>query len=136
MTKKSIISFLGENEKSDKIEELLKNPLIIGEPENIRTVEKSPEERKYLVLYYASDEAGGEDIKSFEFITGRIATYKFIRNIIESLDIHESKVISESATLGEMISVYEFMKHVSSLIESTDSFDIEDYNHGDYSDEV
>ena len=133
---KSIIKILGEDEKSEKIEKLLSVPLIVGDPEDVGTREKHPEERKYLVLYIATDGDGGEDIKSFEFITGRIATYKFIRNIIESLDIHESKVISEIATMGEMASVYEFMKHVSSIIDINDSFDIEDYNQGDYSEEA
>ena len=131
---KQVLSFLGENETSEKMEKLLAEKLIIGEPEGSK-VEKGPEEREYLLLYYATDERG-EDIKSFEFLTGRTETYEFIKNIIESLDIHESKVIVETVTLKEMISVYEFMKHISMLLEDT-SFDIEDFNIGDdYEQEV
>lgn len=126
---KQVIKVLGENEKNDKLEEMLSKPLIIGEPEQA-TKEKGPEDRKYLLLYYASDEKGEEDIKSFEFLTGRTKTYEFIKNIIENIDIYKSKVIVETVTLNEMVTVYEFMKHISSLIEDT-SFDIEDYNYGD-----
>jgi hypothetical protein len=129
---KKVLTFLGENEKSEKIEKLLSEKLIIGEPEEAPKQEKSPEERQYLLLYVASAEDGEEDIKSFEFIKGRTRVYDFIKGVIDSIDIHESKVLVEGVTLEGMISVYEFMKHISILLE--DNFDIEDYNYGDIDD--
>ena len=132
--KKSAIRFLSDDERNEEIEKSLAKGLTIGEPEHLikggeeEKEIKDPEERQYLLLYIASDDKG-EDIKSFEFITGRTATYKFIKGIIESLDIHESKVLVETVTLKEIVSVYDFMKHISSLLE--DNFDIEDYNYGD-----
>jgi len=134
---KEVIKILGPNERSEKIEKLLSEKLIVGEPESDSRI-KGSEDRKYLLLYYFSDEKGEEDQKSFEFIIGRMATYKFIKSIIEDINIHKSKVLVETVTLNELISVYEFMKHISSIIEDDDkdSFDIEDYNTGDYDDEV
>ena len=96
-----------------------------------------PKDKTYIVLYLGTDEEG-KDIKSFEVITGRKEAYTFIKNMIECLDIHESKVLLDPASYTdknnivgyeESASIYEFMGHVSQYMEE-DSFDIEDYNHG------
>jgi hypothetical protein len=91
---------------------------------------KDPEKKKYLVLYYVTD--GDEEIKSFEEVTGRTATYEFIKNMVHAMDIHTSKVLVETVTLEEAISVYEFMVHISQFF--NDGFDIEEYNYGDDTD--
>lgn len=80
---------------------------------------------KYLVLYYGTDE-NGNDMQSFEVLEGRVATYEYIKGMIEYIDIYESKVIAETASYKDALSVYEYMKHVSQFFEE-DSFDIDDY---------
>ena len=108
---------------------------------------------KYLILIegeYVSNEC--ENYKSFEIITGRQATYDFIKNILENqkrdeyccefiMDVSKSKIISEPPvitdktpriTLSNMLSVYLFMKIMKEkgkIIDDT-SFDIEDYYDG------
>jgi len=92
---------------------------------------KDPEEKMYLVLYIGKDE-DGKDIKSYEDLQGRTATYNFIKGMIDYIDIYESRVLVETVTLGDALNVYEFMKQVSKYINDP-SFDIEDYNYGDSS---
>ncbi len=92
---------------------------------------KDPEEKMYLVLYIGKDE-DGKDIKSYEDLQGRTATYNFIKGMIDYIDIYESRVLVETVTLVDALNVYEFMKQVSKYINDT-SFDIEDYNYGDSS---
>jgi hypothetical protein len=89
------------------------------------------ETKQYLVLYYATDE-DDNDVKSFEICTGRTETFNFIKNMIESINIHDSLVLSENNTLKNIISVYEFMKYLrdNDLIYDK-TFDIEEYNIGD-----
>lgn len=88
---------------------------------------KSPEKRTYVILYYAHED--GDDIKSFEVIIGRTNTREFIKNMIECLNIHESKILVDTIPYEEALSVYEFMKAME--IHYSDGFDIEDYNIGD-----
>lgn len=92
---------------------------------------KDPEEKMYLVLYIGKDE-DGKDIKSYEDLQGRTATYNFIKGMIDYIDIYESRVLVETVALGNALNVYEFMKQVSKYINDP-SFDIEDYNYGDSS---
>ena len=92
---------------------------------------KDPEEKMYLVLYIGTDDEGNE-IKSYEDIQGRVATYNFIKGIIDYIDIYESRVLVETVVLANALNVYEFMKQVSKYINDP-SFDIEDYNYGDSS---
>lgn len=90
---------------------------------------KSPEEKMYLVLVVFN--SNGSDVNEcyFDFITGRTEVRSYIVCNIDELDIHESKILVEGVILENMISVYEFMKHVE--IHFNDGFDIEDYNSGD-----
>lgn len=93
-----------------------------------------PEERKYLILYFGTDPDNGDEIKSFEIITGRTATYEFIKNMIDSIDIHESKVMTtHDMTYDEAGSVYLFMKAMQQFF--VDGFDIADYCTGDMEEE-
>jgi len=92
---------------------------------------KDPEEKMYLVLYIGKDDEGN-DIKSYEDLQGRTATYNFIKGMIDYIDIYESRVLVETVILANALNVYEFMKQVSKYINDP-SFDIEDYNYGDSS---
>lgn len=89
---------------------------------------KKPVKKTYVVLYIGTDEEG-KDLRSFEVIVGRKETFDFIKGMIEYLDIHESKVLTDNVAYKDAASVYDFMKYVSSLLEG-ESFDIEDYNYG------
>ena len=91
-------------------------------------VKETPKTKTYIVLYIGTDE-DGNDVKSFEVVEGRKETFEFIKGMVEYLDIHESKVLTDNVSYKDAASVYEFMKYVSSIIEE-DSFDIEDYNYG------
>lgn len=119
-------------------------------PEEIEAKEKNKngDLYKYLILlegeYKYKD---GENYKSFEFITGRQATYDYIKDILMNmhdsdyeymLDISKSRIISEPPvvtkdtpriTLSNMLTVYSFMKIMREKAKVTDdsSFDIEDY---------
>lgn len=90
--------------------------------------EETPKKKTYIVLYIGTDE-DGKDIKSFEVIEGRKETFDFIKGIVDYIDIHESKVLTDKVSYNDAASIYDFMKYVSSIIEE-DSFDIEDYNYG------
>lgn len=92
---------------------------------------KDPEERKFILLYYTMID--GEEDKSFEEIIGRTKLREFIINMIECLDIHESKILADGVPFDECLTVYEFMKAME--IHYNDGFDIEDYNFGDGIDE-
>lgn len=96
---------------------------------HIKAEEKkiSPEDKVYIVLYYA--DIDDEEVKSFEVLKGRTATYNFIKNIIEYTDIHESKVVIDDVPYDESLSIYEFMIVMKNYFH--DAFDIEDYNVGD-----
>lgn len=87
-----------------------------------------PNKKTYIVLYIGTDEEG-KDLRSFEIIEGRKETFDFIKGMIEYLDIHESKVLTDNVSYKDAASIYDFMKYVSSLLEG-ESFDIEDYNYG------
>lgn len=95
----------------------------------VKKEEIKPQDKKYIVLYYATID-DGEEIKSFEELTGREAVYEFIKNMIECLDIHRSIVLTDNVPYKNAISVYDFMKYIKRYFEE-DSFDIEDYNIGD-----
>lgn len=88
-----------------------------------------PEDKTYVILYYMTIDTG-EDIKSFEVVTGRENAYEYIKGIVEYLDIHESKIMVDNIPYSKAISIYEFMKLMSNHF-FEDSFDIEDYNIGD-----
>lgn len=89
---------------------------------------KDPEKRLYVVLYYSYED--GEEVKSFEILTGRTNAREFIKNMIDSIDIHESKILVETVAYEDALTVYQFIKEMEVYYQ--DGFDIEDYNIGDY----
>lgn len=117
----SPISFMSDEERKEATVNLRN--------EILEANRQDPEHREYTLLYYADEE--GEEIKSFEEITGRTALRKFIIGIVEYMDIHKSKVLVEGNLVEDALSVYKFMKLMSDRGYYEDSFDIEDYNKGD-----
>lgn len=88
---------------------------------------------RYLILYYLEED--GKELQNFEIIKGRINAYTFLKDLVEVIDLKESKVLTDNVPLKDAISVYEFMKHVSELIED-ETFNIDDYYiEGDVEDE-
>lgn len=80
----------------------------------------------YIVLYYGIKE--NNDIKSFEILKGRVATYKYLKGISEFININESKVITDNVLLEESLSVYEFIKYIKNQYNVDDNFDVDKYN--------
>ena len=90
---------------------------------------KTAEEKQYLICISARD--GGEDM--WCIVTGRTDAYEFIKNCIEFINFEESFILVESCTLAQRKSIYAFMKYAEQFYE--DSFDIDDYVKGDWSEE-
>lgn len=86
--------------------------------------------KEYLLLYTYTDENGYEE-RSYQYITGRENTFIFIRNMIESIDVLESKVIVTHLPVNEGITVYDFMKYIQLNFNQyiDDGFDIDSYNY-------
>lgn len=123
-----------EDEFDEKQNELIKGgrkvPIELLDENSKR--EKNPEEKQYLLLYYGTFD--NEEVKSFEIREGRTATYVMIKDMIDYIDIYDSKVIVESVPFNEGVSVYQFMKYMENFF--SDGFDIEDYNNGDSNEEI
>lgn len=84
---------------------------------------KSPEVKEYLLLMEYKETGENE----YKFIIGRTETYKFIKDIIDELDIDESFVIVESVKIKDRITVYEFMRMCKDRNLFDDDFDINEY---------
>lgn len=121
---KTIMVKIDDKDHDKHLEKIQSGDIYISAEE----YDKSKEKKTYVVLYIGTDE-DGNDVKSFEVVEGRKETFEFIKTIVDFLDIHESKILTDNVTYKEAASVYDFMQYVSSMIEG-DSFDIEDYNHG------
>lgn len=90
---------------------------------------KDPEEKLYLLCIAGKNNT--ED--TWYLIVGRTEVYETIKNEIENIDLENSFILVESAKLENRKSIYAFMKYVESFYE--DSFDIEDYIKGDWSED-
>lgn len=88
----------------------------------------SPEEREYLLLLYVTDDSGEYDEQRFEIITGRDATYQYIKDMIDGMDINKSKVVVTDVTLKDALTVYQFMMLMKNKYYTNDTFDIDEYN--------
>lgn len=133
------ISFHETKEKGAPTKDGKVNPIYFVNDEG--KVIQDPEKRRYILLLEGVAE--DQEFKFFENITGRTAVRNFIVNMIETLDIHESKVLviiepdnkdgnvigNDDPLVLNMISVYSFMRHIQNQ-DFGDSFDIEDYNYG------
>lgn len=83
--------------------------------------------KEYIVLYIGTDD-DKQDIKSWEKFVGKDGkedAFNFIKNMIEHIDIYESKVLVSNVTLSDALTVKEFMEYTSE--EFDPSFDINDY---------
>lgn len=94
----------------------------------IDNTKKHPEDREYLVCIRAKEGSGESD--SWAFVTGRTATYEYIKENIEDIDLNYSFVLVETLPLEKRKSIYAFMKYAGEFY--ADGFDIEDYIKGDW----
>lgn len=96
--------------------------------------EKTPNEKQYLVLLRGEmKENEMVEYRDFEWVIGRQRLYDYLKDLILNeedaiIDIHKSLVISESVTINDYISVYEFMKTFKDIVIDDTGFDIEEYN--------
>lgn len=92
---------------------------------------KDPEERNYLVIFVGIDRDSDTEFRGWDYHLGRTKVRKALKSLVEdeNIDIHNSKVFSEKATIMDAISVYDFFKKMEGLYD--DGFDIEDFNVGD-----
>ena len=90
--------------------------------------EKHYEAKEYLVCIVDKDFSA----KEWEIFEGRTATYEWLKNEIENIDLEESFVLVEGLDLSKRKSVYKFMRYVGDLKE--DNFDIDDYISSDKDD--
>lgn len=91
-------------------------------------LKKSPEDRVYLICLAGSEYA-------WDIVTGRTEAYTTIKDyIINTLvDFEKSFILVETAKLNDRKSFVAFMKYAEQFYD--DSFDIEDYIKGDWSEE-
>lgn len=95
---------------------------------------KTPNERQYLVLLSGDyKDNDNQEYRDFEWIVGRQRLYDYLRDLILSeddviIDIHKSLIISETVTINDYVSVYEFMRAVKNIVIDETGFDIEEYN--------
>lgn len=98
-------------------------------------------EKTYLILMDGLERGEGSEgetlrpIRDWEIKVGRQQAYDYIKNMLESeyaeFNIYKSKIIVDSITFKDGVSIYEFMKNMKEgdkVIDYT-SFDIEDYTY-------
>ena len=90
-------------------------------------IKNNPELKEYLLCIAGKD--GADD--TWEMITGRTELYETIKNNIEWIDLERSFVLLSTAKLENRKSIVAFMKYCERFF--NDSFDIEDYIKGDWS---
>lgn len=86
------------------------------------------DDKSYLLLYKYSDE-NGDDHRSYENLVGRENAFMFIKNMVEYIDLFESKIIASHLTVDGGITAYEFMTYIQNHFNEyiTDGFDIDSY---------
>lgn len=116
--KQSIVK-IAEEDRQEKINLMEKDP---------SKIMVNPVKEKRYILLMVTQNDNEEEEKLFEVITGRENAYNYLKNMIECMDIHESKVMGGTVSYDDALSVYQFMSWCQSngLIEC-DGFDIEDY---------
>ena len=96
--------------------------------------DKTPNEKLYLVLLQGEfKDNENAEYRDFEWVVGRQRLYEYLRDLILNeedvlIDIHNTVVISESVTINDYISMYEFMKTFKDIVVDETGFDIEEYN--------
>ena len=88
----------------------------------------SAEEKEYLLLLYVTDDSGDSDEQRFEIIIGREATYQYIKDMIDGMDINKSRVVVTDVTLKDALTVYQFMILIKNKYYTDDTFDINEYD--------
>ena len=93
---------------------------------------EDPERRQYLICISAQAGSGEEDM--WRLVTGRTEAYNLIKDNIDYIDFFNSFILVETCKLADRQSIYAFMKHIERFYEE-DSFDIDDYVRGDWSED-
>lgn len=117
------------NEEADKMG--LKEPITFAESKEdlIEPIffDADPSEKKYLIFYIYSDDEGNE-IKDWEYITGRTNFYEFIKAHAETMDMYNSKALVGNLTLEDAVSIYDIVRSFKEQgLFKNDGFDIEEY---------
>lgn len=91
---------------------------------------KDPEQRQYIIMYTSPDPEFDEEIHRWEAMTGRTATYEWIRDNIEDKDIdpENSYVLVETVPYKDALTITQFIKYLQNAdIVDREEFDIDDY---------
>jgi hypothetical protein len=110
----------------------LRVPLVQKAPVKQQKIEKSPEERDFLLLFSGTDE-NEDEFKHWDIVTGRTAAYDAIVAMLENegsyFDLVESKIVVEVETIKEMKSMYDFLAYVAEqdLLHRDRYLDVEEY---------
>lgn len=117
------IEFL-EEEKRNPEEYISKDGLVRG----IEFEDNPDLDKEYLIFFVYGDDDAGE-VKDWKLITGRRKLYEFIKDMIETMNLDESFVLSDKSALEGRLTVYEFMKHVveEQNLYPEDGFNIDNY---------
>lgn len=107
-------------------EEIIFAKVVKDKPDQ-NIIKNNPELKEYLLCIAGKD--GADD--TWEMITGRTELYETIKNNIEWIDLERSFVLLSTAKLENRKSIVAFMKYCERFF--NDSFDIEDYIKGDWS---
>ena len=112
---------------------ILIRPISRFDPETKREIERSPEEKQYLLLlYYIED----PDEKTFEIITGRSFAREWLMEQLGAIDVDSSYVLVEDVpfkdSLSNQITVRKFLNMVQKYYD--DNFDINEYIDSVYED--
>lgn len=116
--KQSIVK-IAEEDRQEKINLMDKDP---------STIMVNPDEKRYILLMIIENDISEEE-KIFEVITGRVNAYNYLKDMIECMNIYESKIMGGNVSYNDAISVYDFMSwcQYNELVKR-DGFDIEDYS--------
>lgn len=101
--------------------------------QNAKKVEETlaldkPEERQYILLIKCYE--SGNEYYQWESMIGRLETYNFIVDNIESMGIvpNESIVLTENVAVKDALTIEEFIKYLqNSKLVDDDGFDIDQY---------
>lgn len=74
------------------------------------TAPKHQGEKQYLLLLYYNDGNATGQEKSFEIITGRNDAFKHIFDELDSIDLLQSHVMSQTVALEKAITAYTFLR--------------------------
>lgn len=84
----------------------------------------NPKEKQYVILIKSYNE---DESYIWEAITGRMETYNYIVENIEDINPKESIILTDNVALKDALTIEQFVKHVQSVENIDDGFDIEDY---------